>query len=98
MTDPISQKELDRSLVALKTLLIFASEGVSGQAQILGELHQQDISFEHFQQELDIAPTITTDEIKNAGKKYLTDERMYVAYILPKDDEKNHHQYPPQNR
>lgn len=85
MTDPITQKELDRSFIALKTALVFASEGVSGQAQILGELHQNNISFEQIQQELDTMPTITADEIKNVAKKYLTDERMYTAYILPTD-------------
>lgn len=86
MNDPIDQKELDRSLVALKTALVFASEGVSGQAQILGELHQAGISYDEIQKELDILPSITANEIKDAGKKYLTDERMYTVYILPKDE------------
>ncbi|WP_066803889.1 M16 family metallopeptidase [Moraxella oblonga] len=86
MTDPITQKELDRSLVAVKTGLIFASEGVAGQAQFLGTLKHENIPFEYIEEELAILPTITADEIKQAGKKYLTNERMYSAYILPKDE------------
>lgn len=86
MTDPIAQTELDRSMVATKTGLIFASEGVSGQAQIFGELNHQNITYDDIQKELAMLPTISPDEIKNAGKKYLSDERMYSAYILPKDD------------
>lgn len=84
MTDPIAQSELDRSMVSIKTALIFASEGVAGQAQIFGQLHQQNISIDDIKQELAILPTITTDQIRQAGKKYLTAERMYSAYILPK--------------
>lgn len=80
----ISQKELDRSLVAFKTALIFASEGVSGQAQIFGQLHHQNISTDEVLHELDIMPTISADEIRQAGQKYLKSERMYSFYILPK--------------
>ncbi len=87
LQDPIEQKEIDRSLIAIKTGLIFASEGVAGQAQIFGRLYHQNISFDEVKQELDVLPTITSDDIQHAGKKYLTDERMYSAYILPKDDE-----------
>lgn len=86
MADPIDQKELDRSMVATKTALVFASEGVSGQADLLGMLKNENIPFGKIQEELAILPTISTDEIKNAGKKYLSDERMYSAYILPKDE------------
>lgn len=84
MTDPIAQSELDRSMIGIKTALVFASEGVAGQAQIFGQLHQQNISIDDVKQELAILPTITADDIKQAGKKYLAPERMYSAYILPK--------------
>lgn len=84
MTDPIAQSELDRSMIGIKTALVFASEGVAGQAQIFGQLHQQNINIDDVKQELAILPTITADDIKQAGKKYLTPERMYSAYILPK--------------
>lgn len=87
MTDPIAQTEVDRSLIALKTGLIFVSDGVSGQAQIIGQQNHQNISVDDVQRELDLLPTISFDEIQNAGKRYLTDDRMYTAYILPKDDE-----------
>jgi len=49
-------------------------------------LKNENIPFGKIQEELAILPTISTDEIKNAGKKYLSDERMYSAYILPKDE------------
>lgn len=87
MQDAIAQKEIDRSLIAIKTGLVFASEGVAGQAQIFGRLHHQNIRPDDIKQELDILSAITSDDITNAGRKYLTDERMYSAYLIPKDDE-----------
>ena len=86
MTDPMYQKELDRSVIAKKTALVFASESVSEQASLLGTLKNENIPYHKIQEELDILPNIDTDEIKHAGKKYLRDERMYSAYILPKDE------------
>lgn len=85
-TDPIAQKELDRSMVAIKTALVFASEGVAGQADFLGSLKHENIPFHKIEEELAMLPTISPDEIRNASKKYLNPERMYSAYVLPKDD------------
>lgn len=85
MSAPITQKELERSLVATKTAFVFALEGVSGQARIFGELNANNATFDDVERELQMLPTITPDDIKDSAKKYLAPSRMYSAYILPKE-------------
>lgn len=79
----ISQKELDRSQVAIKTLLVFASDGIAEQADFLGSMSVEGLPFSYLKDEFEMMKTITPDEIKQAGKKYLTNERMYTIYVLP---------------
>lgn len=78
----ISPDELKRSQVALKSSLIFGAESVSGQAQLLGSVHNQGLPFEHLKQEFELLKSISSDEIKQTGKTYLTPQRMYSAYII----------------
>lgn len=83
LEDTIEQKELDRSQVALKTSLVFASDDIAKQADLLGTMSTEGLPFEYIKDEFELMQTITPSEIKQAGKKYLNSERMYSFYVLP---------------
>lgn len=81
----IHPDELKRSQVAVKSMLIFGADGVSKQADMLGAMSVLDMPFSTIKEEYDTLKTITADEIRQAGKTYLTPARMYSAYIIPID-------------
>lgn len=83
LNSDIQDDELKRSYVGVKTSLVFGADGVTGQANLLGSMSVSDIAFDYLKEEFATMKTITADEIKKAGKKYLTPERMYSIYIEP---------------
>lgn len=98
LTGNISPDELKRSQVAVKSMMIFGADGVGTQANLLGTMSTSGIPFEYLKKEFDLMKVITQDEIQQAGKKYLTPERMHSIYVIPHDQPEEQTQAQPQHQ
>lgn len=80
----ISDAELQRSHVALKSSIIMSADGIGAQADTLGRLHYLGLPFDFTQTAMQLRQDIRVEEIKAAAKKYLSGDRMYSFYVVPK--------------
>lgn len=85
LTGDISDDELKRSQVGVKTMLVFGADGISGQANLLGAMSTSDLPFDYIKEEFAMMKDVKGDDIKHAGHKYLTPQRMYSIYVVPND-------------
>lgn len=81
----IHSDELLRGVVGVKTALVFAAEGVSGQASFLGQLKHEGIPYSYLKTDLARLEAVTADDTRRAYHKFLTPERMFSVYIIPDD-------------
>lgn len=80
---PIEQTELSRALKRAKAELVFASESVTGQAQMMGMSEMVAGDYRWFEETLDRLGEVTLADIERVRRQYLRPENRTVGQYLP---------------
>ncbi|VEG13497.1 M16 family metallopeptidase [Moraxella cuniculi] len=82
--NPIKEEELARSRASLLSSLVFANDSIDNQANTLGLLASMGLPLDTLQTLPNKLDTISQDDIKNVGKKYLNKDNLTSVHIIPK--------------
>lgn len=88
MNNPISDIDLKKGQVSLKTALILQNDSITSQASTLGNLAMMGLPLDTFAKLPKELETIDSDTIRQVAKQYLVKDNMSVMYIYPKAMEK----------
>jgi zinc protease len=79
----VSRTDLARARTLLESETIYERETVQGRANRLGYFHvvAGDLAFER--RFLELAASVTTDDLRRVAARYLTPENLSVAFVLP---------------
>ncbi len=82
-SEPITQAELTRARKRAKAELVFASESVTGQAQMMGMSEMVSGDYRWFEETLDRLAEVTLVDIERVRQQYLRPENRTVGQFLP---------------
>lgn len=84
MDKPISDIDLKKGQVSLKTALIIQNDSIRSQASTLGNLAMLGLPLDTFDKLPNELAKIDSDQIRKVAKEYLVKDNMSVLYIYPK--------------
>ena len=80
----ITDKELSRAKARIKANNVFKFDSVFYQAMQVGMLETKNISWKELDKYNSITDSITLDEVKASGKKFISDQSPLVTILNPK--------------
>lgn len=82
--DGVSDAELKRVLAQVESSYIFGQDSMFFQGMKLGEATTVGIPLAEVDAYLERLRTVTADQVRAAAQKWLVEDRLTVAYLLPK--------------
>jgi zinc protease len=79
----VSDDELERAKKQLEASNVLGKQTVEDQADILGSFELETGNAEFAEVYLDGIRSVTADDVRNAAKKYLTEDNMTTAIVAP---------------
>lgn len=80
---PASAQELDRVKAQVIAELIYQQDSLSGQAQLIGSLVSSGYDWRLKDRWAELVMQVTAEDVQRVARRYLVDERLTLARILP---------------
>ncbi len=90
ITGEIGDDELKRGQTNLASSLIFANDSIAEQAQTLGMLSSLNLPLDTLDNLPKTLATVSKDDIKQVGQKYLSKDNLTTVYVIPKGTLQNY--------
>lgn len=84
MNNPISDIDLKKGQVTLKTALIIQNDSITSQASAIGGYALMGLPLDTGKKLPEVLEKIDSDTIRQVAKQYLTKDNMSVMYVYPK--------------
>lgn len=88
-TELISQQELDRVLAQSEAQYIYHQDSIQAQASVLGSLVSVGLPTDTLENWVSELRKVTPEEIREVAKKYLLEDKLTVATLLPNGEKVN---------
>lgn len=85
----ISQQELDRVLAQSEAQYIYHQDSIQAQASVLGSLVSVGLPTDTLENWVSELRKVTPEEIREVAKKYLLEDKLTVATLLPNGEKVN---------